>query len=126
MPLNFYPHEDDLDTSTLQEKLEVLIEAAERFKAYVLDVAAQPPQPSSEGKRMAPRDLSVAFNWDEIAKLLRAIRELPESTHDAKLIKAEQLSKLAEIYEDLRAAKMPKLEAVRIALVNEANQLRVS
>lgn len=125
MPLNFYPHEDDLDTSTLQEKLEVLTEAAERFKAYVLD-AAQSPQPPSENKKMAPRDLPVAFNWDEIAKLLRAIRELPESTHDAKLIKAEQLSKLAEIYEDLRAAKMPKLEAVRIALVNEASQLRVS
>jgi hypothetical protein len=31
---------------------------------------------------------------------------------------------LASVYEVLRAARMPKLEAVRMALMNEATQLR--
>lgn len=124
MPLTFYPHEDDLVTSSLIEKLDVLMEAAERYKAVVLDKSANPPL--EPGKKMTPRDLKAAYNWGELSSLLRNIRELPESTQVTKLTKANHLTKLAEIYEVLRAAKMPKLEAVRIALVNEANQLRSS
>ena len=41
-----------------------------------------------------------------------------------KLAKADHLKKLAEVYEVLRAARMPKLEAVRLALMNESMQLR--
>lgn len=124
MPITFYPHEDDLETSTLAEKLEVLMEAAERFKAVVLDAAAAKVPEGENKKRITPRDMSNAYNWGELAKLLREIRELPEANQPAKIMKADHLKKLAEVYEVLRAAKMPKLEAVRIALMNESNQLR--
>jgi hypothetical protein len=125
MGIMFYPHEDDLETSSIQEKLETLMEAAERYKAIVLDVSSAKP-PADQKKRTAPRDLTISFNWEEMAKLLREIRDLPEATSINKLAKANFLEKLAEIYEVLRAAKMTKLEAVRIALVNEANQLKQS
>lgn len=124
MPIVFYPHEDDLENSSLQEKLEVILDAAERYKAIVLDVASTPKAAADPKKRVTPKDLTAVFNWDEIAKLLKQIRELPESTTNNKIIKADRLTKLAEIYEVLRAAKMPKLEAVRLALMNEATQLR--
>jgi len=129
MPLMFYPHEDDLETSSLPDKLEVLTEAAERFKAVILDVAATPSAKTSDTdtkKRTSPRDLTASYNWDELSKLLRNIREMSEATSTNKLKKAEYLTKLAEVYEILRGAKMAKLEAVRLALVNEANQLKAS
>ena len=97
------------------------MEAAERYRGAVLDSAAQA---AKSQKRMVPREMPVAFNWQEIAKALRQIREMPEGSGSAKLTKIECLTRLADIYEVLRAAKMPKLEAVRIALMNEAKQLR--
>ncbi len=122
MTVIFYPQEDDLAASTIEQKLEALIEAAQRYKAVVLDT--KPAEiPTGEKKRITPRDLKYAYNWEEIAKLLHEIRDLPEGTPTAKLSKAANLKKLAEIYEVLRGAKMPKLEAVRIALMNESNQL---
>lgn len=124
MPITFYPHEDDLSVSAMADKLEALLEAAERYKAVVLDASAKPVDNSK--KRLTPRDLTVAYNWGEIAKLLKEIRELPEATPANKVSKAGYLAKLAEVYEVLRGAKMAKLEAVRIALINEANQLRAS
>lgn len=125
MTMIFYPHLDELESSSMDQRLEVLLESAERFKAVVLDVAGRAPVPVTEnGKRMTPRDLGHVYNWEEIAKLLREIRELQEGSQAAKLSKADKLIKLAEIYEVLRGAKMPKLEAVRIVLTNEASQLR--
>lgn len=124
MPITFYPHEGELSNSTIQTKLEVLLEAAERYKGIILDVNTAKTAPAEGKKILTPRDMTAAFNWDEIAKLLKEIRELPEANPANKLSKADRLSKLAEIYEVLRAAKMPKLEAVRLALMNEANQLR--
>jgi hypothetical protein len=126
MPVMFYPHEDELNTaSSMDQKLEVLLESAQRYKAVVLDVKGVGESISAtDKKRMTPRDVTHAYNWEDIARLLRQIRELPESTPSAKLVKAEKIKKLAEIYEVLRAAKMPKLEAVRLALMNESNQLR--
>lgn len=129
MPITFYPHEDDLETSSLPDKLEVLTEAAERFKAVVLDTATPPVKTADTDttkRRVSPRDLTASYNWDELSKLLRNIREMPEANAANKLKKAEHLAKLAEIYEVLRGAKMAKLEAVRLALVNEANQLKAS
>jgi hypothetical protein len=125
VPLTFYPHEDDLQTSSIQERVEALLEAAQRYKAAILETQAKPAEPGAK-KRITPRDLTAAYNWEEIAKLLKTIRELPELNQPAKVNKAENLKKLAEIYEVLRAAKMPKLEAVRLALMNEANQLKVA
>ena len=145
MPVTFYPHEDDLDNSSVQDKIEALMEAAERYKSVILDASAAKAAAASAAaapaaapasapaataavpkKRSTPKDITAAFNWEEIAKLLRQIRELPEVNQASKLSKADNLVKLAEIYEVLRAAKMPKLEAVRLALMNEANQLRGS
>lgn len=127
MAIIFYPQEDDLITGSIDQKMEVLLESAQRFKAAVLDAANKNPEGASgEKKRTTPRDITVSYNWDEVAKLLREIRELPESSPTAKQAKAIKLKKLAEIYEVLRSAKMAKLEAVRIALVNEANQLNNS
>lgn len=124
MPLVFYPAIDDADRGTLHDRIEHLAEAAERFKAVVLDEAAKPHAPSDASKRTSPRDQAGAYNWDEIARVLRLVREMPEGSKQDKLIKSEMLTKLAEIYETLRGAKMSKLEAVRLALISEANQLR--
>lgn len=125
MALTFYPHHEDAQKGTLTEQIEILMEAAERYKAFVLDPASNPPLQSDDPKRsLTPRDQRAAFNWEEVARVLRQIRELPEISKGDKLEKGTLLNKLAEVYEVLRAAKMPKLEAVRLALINEANQLR--
>ncbi|MDR3478241.1 MAG: hypothetical protein P4M14_09450 [Gammaproteobacteria bacterium] len=125
MPVIFYPQDDDVEMGSLQEKLEVLMEAAERYKAVILDTSTS--LMDNDGKRrLIPREIRVAFNWQEIAKILREIRELPEANVPNKSAKADRLARLAEVYEVLRGAKMPKLEAVRIALMNESKQLRGS
>jgi hypothetical protein len=123
----FYPHADDAELGSVSQRLEVMMEAAERYKSVVLDTArSSTAEPLDPKKRITPREMKFAFNWQEIAKLLREIRELPENNSATKLKKADQLTRLSEIYEVLRGAKMPKLEAVRIALLNEAKQLRGS
>lgn len=123
MPISFYPYEDDIKkglNASLDEKIEILLEAAERFKAYVLD----PANASKGGHHEMPAGIKASYNWDGLASVLREVREMQEGNPNDKRIKAERLLKLAEVYEVLRAAKMQKLEAVRLALVNEANQLR--
>lgn len=120
MPITFYPYEDDLKKSTsttLGEKIEILLEAAERYKAIILDI-------KEVVHRNTPAEIKVSYNWDGLAQVLREVRELPEGNPNDKRVKGECLLKLAEIYEVLRAAKMQKLETVRLAIVNEANQLR--
>jgi hypothetical protein len=123
MSVTFYPHDEDMNGS-LQEKLEILMEAAERYKAAVLDVGTAAIVNAEGKKRLTPREIKLAFNWQEIAKILQEIRSMPEVNVSSKANKADRLARLAEIYEVLRAAKMPKLEAVRMALMNEAGQLR--
>lgn len=123
MPLIFYPHQDDVNKGSLKERIEVLMEAAERFKAIVLEVKTDTTGDDAK-KRMTPRDQVAAYNWEEIARVLREIRELPEVDKIDKAKKGELLTKLAEVYEVLRGAKMSKLEAVRLALISEATQLR--
>lgn len=125
MPINFYPYEDDLKkdiNTSLDEKIELLLEAAERFKAVMTDPANTAVVDSKH--RAVPADLKVAYNWDGLAQVLREVRQMPESSPGDKRVKGERLLKLAEVYEVLRAAKMQKLEAVRLALVNEANHIR--
>lgn len=127
MALTFYPHTDDARKGTLEEKIEILLEAAERYKAIVLELSIKPEGEAEKAiKRQTPREQKAAYNWEEIARILREIRESPESTKVDKLKKADLFTKLAEVYEVLRGAKMSKLEAVRLALINEANQLRGS
>lgn len=124
MPLIFYPHHDDTQKGTVRERIDVLMEAAERYKAVITDTVSQVAvEEAGTRKRMAPRDLAVAFNWEEIARVLREIREMPEVSKNDRAIKGELLQKLAEVYEVLRAARMSKLEAVRLALIGEANHL---
>lgn len=120
MSIEFYPEEDlkkDLSAS-LEKKIEILLKSAKRYKAIVLD-PNQGVSPSS-----VPAELKIAYNWDGIAYVLREVRQMTEETPDDKRRKGEYLMKLAEVYEVLRGAKMQKLEAVRLALANEANQLR--
>jgi len=124
MTLIFYPHVDELESSTAEQKLEILMECAERYKAVILDVTKNPEVALGTKKQTTPRELAHTFNWEELAMLLREIRELPESNSSAKVTKSDRLTKLAGVYEVLRGAKMPKLEAVRLALVNEATHLR--
>lgn len=126
MALTFYPHADDTQKGSMNDRIEVLMEAAERYRAVVLDVTNQSAVTTDEKKPMAPRDLPVAFNWEEIARVVRNIRMLPEINRSDKAKKADMLVKLAEVYEVLRAAKMPKLEAVRLALISESTHLRGS
>ena len=127
MPINFFPHEEDLTSGTLQERLDVLFEAAERYKTMILDVPmVKTGEGSAPKKIVLPRDISVAFNWQGLSTIMREVRELPETSAPTKITKANSLTRLAEVYEVLRGAKMAKLEAVRLALVNEANQLRSS
>lgn len=124
MPVAFYPQDDDVQSGTLQERLEILMEAAERYKSTILDVSVAKAAESTEKKRITPRDIKSAFNWQEIARILREIRELPEINPSNKAAKADRLTRLADVYEVLRSAKMPKLEAVRVALMSEATQIR--
>lgn len=121
MALMFYPHNDDAQRGTLDEQIDLLMEAAERYRVAVQEVGAKESVP---GKRMAPKDLVASYNWEEIAFVLRGIRDLPEGSKSERLRKAGLLTKLAEIYEVLRSAKMSKLEAVRLALIGEANHLQ--
>jgi len=126
MAIIFYPQEDVIEVGSMDEKLEALLSAAERYRAIVLDAAQKytAQQQAVTKKGMVPRDISSAFNWDALAAMLRQVRELPESAPSTRLSKAMKLEKLAEVYEVLRGAKMPRLEAVRLALMNEAGQLR--
>lgn len=123
MPLMLYPHTEDASRGSYLERIDQLLEAAERFKAAVLEIDAKLPAGTQEIKAFSPKDIKVAFNWDIAAMLLREVRALPEAAKDEKEKKHKYLVRLAELYEVLRGAKMPKLEAVRIALTNEANQL---
>lgn len=121
MPLTFYPHPDDTQKGLIDERVDVLVDAAERYRAVVLEVTNKPDVVAK--KIVLPKDQTAAFHWDELARVLREIRELPEANREDRLRKGLLLGKLAEIYEVLRAAKMPKLEAVRLALISEANHL---
>jgi hypothetical protein len=123
MSVIFYPHDDDVAVGSVSERLEILMEGAERFKAAVLDAGTTIIVDKDAKKSITPKEITLAFNWQEISRIMREIRELPESSQTTKVTKAERLRRLSEIYEVLRAAKMPKLEAVRIALMNECNQL---
>ena len=118
MGLVFYPHLEEAYRGTLQERLDLFMDAAEQYKAIMLD-ATETPQ---SGAR-APRDLKAAYNWEEIAILLHEVRTLPENNPEVKKYKAALLKKLAEIYEVLRCAKMPKLENVVLTLRNEIRDL---
>lgn len=127
MSINFYPSLEDLIRGTFEERLELLLDAAESYKTVVLETISRKTandQSEADVKSLAPKDLTHVYNWDEIAVILREIRELPEGSNTTRVRKANLLGTLAEIYEVLRAARMSKLEAVRLALVSEANQLR--
>ena len=127
MPLTFYPHSDDAQKGSLDERVETLMQAAEDYRAVVLDTGTKVVKSEENSKKgMTPRDLTVAFNWEEITRVLREVRELAEVNAGDRMRKAAMLTKLSEIYEVLRSAKMSKLEAVRLALISEANQLKGS
>jgi hypothetical protein len=120
MSIVFYPQVIEGATlGTLDDKVELIMEAAQRYKAVMMEAGAK-----NDKVIVAPKDITVSFNWDLIAMVLREVRELPEAERTARMAKADLLTKLAEIYEVLRAAKMPRLEAVRIALMSEAGHLR--
>lgn len=121
MGLLFYPHEDDIQNETYEDRIGVLLDAAESYKAAVLEIKAS--QGHDPDKLMSPGQMEYAFNWPEIAAVLQEVRDLPEANERDKKKKAELLIKLAEVYEVLRGAKMSKLEAVRMGLVNEAKLL---
>ncbi len=123
MPIMFYPHVDDANNGTLKERIDVLSEAAARYKAAMTEGSSKAPIGGQVALATLPREITHAFNWEEIAVVLREIREMPEVSKDDKIKKADYLMKLAEVYEVLRDTKMPKLEAVRLALTNESNQL---
>ncbi len=126
MVLVFYPQDDELESAKLDEQLEIMQASAERFKAAVLDTAVKYGGTASTSGRTGsvPREMSMAFNWEYLAMAMREVRELPEGAPSDRLVKAARLEKLAGIYEILRGARMPKLEAVRLALMNELTQLR--
>lgn len=123
MTLTFYPHLEDAQRGSIEDRIEVLMEAAERFKAVILDEASKSAADAAT-KRAIPRDQTAAYNWEEISRVLREIRELPEGNKSDKTRKGGLLTKLSEVYEVLRAAKMSKLEAVRLALISESNNLK--
>jgi hypothetical protein len=126
MPVAFYPHDEDVQLGSIAERLEILMEAAERYKSSISEVSAVvvAKEEGAVAKGITPKEIKIAYNWQEIARILREIRELPEVNPAMKASKADRLARLSEIYEVLRGAKMPKLEAVRIALMNEASHLR--
>lgn len=121
MTITFYPPEEDIKkniSASLETKIDVLLEAAKRYRAAVNEPVRTHPQSA------VPADLRVSYNWDCLAAILREVRELSEANPNDKQLKEGYLLRLAQVYEVLRASKMQKLEAVRLALVAEANQLR--
>ena len=128
MTLTFYPHSEDAQKGSIEDRVEVLMDGAIRYKAAILDLTEKRAQSEdaqkSSDRHMVPRDQPVAYNWDEIAIVLREVRGLATSKQNERVRKEKLLSKLAEIYEVLRDAKMTKLESVRLVLVGEASQLR--
>jgi len=121
MAIQFYPSEDDLKGS-LEERIEILMGAAEEYKATVLDTTLKENHENAK----KPSDLAHAYNWAEIAAVLRETRDMPEGSRSDKDKKGALLIKISDIYEVLRGAKMAKLEAVRLALLNEARQLGIT
>ena len=119
MPITFYPNPEDVHRGSIPEYIELMTNAAEQYKAVVLDKQAK----AGEEKHAVPRDITISYNWEAITELLQLVRELPEGNKEDKTKKSQYLTKLADVYEILRSAKMPKLEAVRLALTNEARQL---
>src|SRR4029078_12763494 len=102
MPITFYPHEEDISVGTIKEKLEILLTAADRYKSAILDAATKSIDSAPDYKvRISPKEITHAFQWQEIALVLRQIRELPENNQSARITKIEHLTKLAEIYEVL-------------------------
>ena len=127
MSVKFHPSLEDAAGShnlnySLEDRIELLASAAEKYKAEVMDMPARPVL--EDDREFAPKDIPVAFNWGEMASMLVDVRDLPEGDEEARHHKSHMLKKLAEIYEVLRAARMSKLEAVRLALITEANQLK--
>src|SRR3990167_1905191 len=122
MALTFYPHAEDVQMGILEDRLEIFMKSAEDYKAAVLELAQQ--EGANLVERRVPRELLYAYNWGDLATLVKELRNLPEISPNEKTRKGNLLNKLAETYEVLRGAKMPKLEAVRLALINEVNQLR--
>jgi hypothetical protein len=127
MAITFYPHGEE-GGSSLLERIELLMDFAQRYRAVILDGEVKTVQAvdasGKEPKRITPKDQGVVFNWELIAKVLREAREYPEASKTDRTAKADCLTKLAEVYDVLRAARMSKLEAVRIALMTEASHLR--
>ena len=124
MALTFYPHSDDVQKGSILERIDLLMDAAERYKAVMLDATSKSEDGGELKKILTPRHQIAAYNWEEISRVLREIRDFAEISKPDKERKSQLLNRLAEVYEVLRAAKMPKLEAVRLALISEANQLR--
>lgn len=125
MTLTFYPHDDDTQKGSYLERVAIMLDAAERYKASILEIKPD-VSPEAATKRNSPHDLLHAYNWPEISLLLEEIRALPEANATEKAKKAVLLTRLAEVYEVLRGAKMPKLEAVRLAIVSEATQIEAA
>jgi hypothetical protein len=123
MAIVFYPNEYKLEATTIDQKLEILLDAAEQYKTTILDAISKTEDGAQSKKRNSPRDVTFSYNWEEIAKVLKEIRDLPENNPIVKKSKSAYLNRLADVYEILRSAKMPKLEAVRLALINEASHL---
>ncbi len=123
MALVFYPNSDEVQRGVLEDRIEIFLESARNYKAAILDAIGVEGELN---KFAIPRDQLVAYNWGELARMLRELRDLPEISKGDKIRKAALITKLAEVYEVLRGAKMPKLEAVRLALINEASQLQTS
>lgn len=126
MPISFYPHEEDVAVGSIKDRLEILMEGAERYKAFVLDAGSAVVFSTEPGKRNVPKEIKVAFNWQEISRIMSEIRAMPEGNLASRGTKGDCMLRLAEIYEVLRGAKMPKLENLRAALMLEAQQLRAS
>lgn len=125
MALVFYPHEDDLATSTLPEKLEALMESAQRYKAAMLDMKTKKMATGAIdlGKRSIPKDLEISFNWGELAIVFNKTCHLTEVTAVNKAAKVEALTKLKEIYEALHSAGLLKLEIVISKIKTDIIQL---
>lgn len=109
MTLKFYPCKAELQ-GTLADRVKILIQAANNFKKIVYTSIVKPT---------VPREINASYNWQELARVLTEIRNLPENDMDEKQFKSKLLLELANLYSVLSEAKMSKLEAVRLALLGE-------
>jgi hypothetical protein len=110
MTVIFYPQDDELDSPDVDQKLEVLLNAAERFKASALDTSGKFGAVLSPGRQSGvPRDIPFASQFRRESARERVDRfrntdEIRETREDAATASQRTLRRIQEAREGTSTA----------------------